>query len=232
MNDAPPMPSPLTATPQVDVVVCALPLLAAGLASLMAGVPQRLRVLSTRRTLAELTPQEREGVASPVILVDLDNDLDWEALEGLLRTGNQRVLAMSASSANELRERAILLGARGVLTKEESPELLFKAIERVAAGEIWMDRDTTGRIFMQLVHGKTHPSKDPVQERISLLTKRERQVVRLFSKNPNLHGKQLAALLEMSEHTMRNHLTAIYTKLELANRVDLFAFAQRHSAHL
>jgi DNA-binding CsgD family transcriptional regulator len=41
-------------------------------------------------------------------------------------------------------------------------------------------------------------------------------------------GKVLARRLRMSEHTLRNHLSSIYGKLGLANRLDLYAWTVRH----
>jgi len=59
------------------------------------------------------------------------------------------------------------------------------------------------------------------------LTVREWEVVRVLAKDPGADNKTLATNLHMGEHTLRNHLSRIYDKLGVPNRVELYLFAQR-----
>ena len=72
---------------------------------------------------------------------------------------------------------------------------------------------------------------DKEQEKIAALTLRERQTIAAMSVHVGVPGKVIAERLCISEHTLRNHLTSIYDKLGVVNRVDLYAYATRHALH-
>lgn len=126
-------------------------------------------------------------------------------------------------------DRAVFSGARGVVFKKDSTQNILKAIEKVHEGELWLDRNSASRILVGLSHGgeKTQPELEA--EKILTLTRKERTIVRTFAQETcSLQNKQIAAMLCISEHTLRNHLTSIFSKLEITNRFDLFMFAKRH----
>lgn len=138
----------------------------------------------------------------------------------LLITGSQEEAALDA---------AVMAGVRGVVRTCDSPELFLRAIEKVNAGELWVDRGTTGRIFVAMARQKAADRSDPERAKIATLTLRERHTIAAVVSDSAAPGKVIAARLCISEHTLRNHLTSIYSKLHLANRVDLYAYADRHS---
>ena len=72
------------------------------------------------------------------------------------------------------------------------------------------------------------PALDPEQKKIALLTERERQIIIGVASNVGATARTIAETLHISEHTLRNHLTSIYDKLDVANRLELFAYAQKH----
>jgi DNA-binding NarL/FixJ family response regulator len=115
-----------------------------------------------------------------------------------------------------------------VVHKDDSPELLIKAIKKVHEGELWLDRSTTGRLFVELSRQKSQAAADPAKRKLASLTEREHDVVRSLIKQPGADNKTLASSLHIGEHTLRNHLSRIYDKLGVPNRVELFVFAQRH----
>jgi len=145
---------------------------------------------------------------------------------GLINGRNARVLVLSGDR-NGKHESAILRGACGVVHKDDTPELLIKAIRKVHEGELWLDRSTIGRLFVELSRQKSQAA-DPAKRKLASLTERENDVVRMLVKKPGADNKTLATTLHIGEHTLRNHLSRIYDKLEVPNRVELFVFAQRH----
>jgi two-component system, NarL family, nitrate/nitrite response regulator NarL len=171
------------------------------------------------------------GKTKPDVVV-LDSDLmceDSPNTIGTLANGRgARVLILSGASDGELHENAILRGASGVVRTVESPETLLKAIAKVHLGELWLDRSTTGRIFIKLSREKSDPSIDSAKNRLALLTVRERDVLRRVVCDPGAVNKKLADSLHIGEHTLRNHLSRIYDKLGVPNRLELYLFAQRH----
>jgi len=187
-----------------------------------------MKVMGTASDIAEaLTILEREQ--PDVILLDIDlggvNSLDSMPL--LRNTTNAMVLILTGARDSETHERAVLAGARGVVQKEASAEMILKAIKKVYEGEIWLDRLTTGRIFSKLLdHSQNQVS--PEATKIASLTSREREIVNVMVNQGHSTNKQIAVHLNMSEHTLRNHLSSIYSKLEVENRLELVMYAVKH----
>jgi len=112
--------------------------------------------------------------------------------------------------------QALQLGARGIVLKHASSEFLLKAIRHVAAGEYWVDREMLALW-----------AKGPrVTESSSVLTPREKEIVRaILAGNTN---RQISQSLVISEETVKRHLSNIYTKLKVANRLELALYAMQH----
>lgn len=163
-----------------------------------------------------------------IILLDLDlggeNSLD--SLHELISvSGRSRVLVLTGVRDPEMHRRAVHLGAVGILLKDQAGKTLIKAINKVYAGEVWLDRSMTASIISDFTH--TDKQKNHREaEKISSLTEREREVVALIVEG--LSSKRIAERLFISEKTVSNHLTAIYNKLGLSTRLELAMYAARH----
>lgn len=164
-----------------------------------------------------------------VILLDLDlgteNGLDF--ISDLIEKFKPcRVLVLTAIHDIQALLAAVAAGASGVVVKEQAPETLLQAIETVHGGEGWMGRSlmaaVTGQFSRDLALGK----RDPEADKIAALTPREKEVVTLVSNGFN--GEKIAKQLGISEATVRNHLTSILAKLDLANKFELAVYALRH----
>ena len=105
---------------------------------------------------------------------------------------------------------------------------MVKAIEKTAAGEIWLDRQTLGRVFSEFAVLKAAPQRDPAVEKQASLTARERKVIYTVVEGSGALNATLAERLFISEHTLRNHLTSIYHKLGVSNRLELYVYAIKH----
>ncbi|MGH9961581.1 MAG: response regulator [Pyrinomonadaceae bacterium] len=165
-----------------------------------------------------------------VILLDLDlhgeNSLDF--LPDLLMQSDSKVLILTGLRNGEYRERAMMQGARGVVQKEEPAETILQAIERVHSGELWLDRTTTASVFNKLNGKHTSTGHDPEKQKIATLTTREREVIAALVEERSAHNKRIAEYLNISDHTLRNHLSSIYSKLGLENRMELYLYATEH----
>jgi DNA-binding NarL/FixJ family response regulator len=139
-----------------------------------------------------------------------------------------RCLVITGSHDTTLADCAVLAGARGVIKNWEEPANLLKAVEKVNEGELWIDRGATSRIFMEMARQKAADGRDPEKSKIATLTSRERQTIAAMAGDCAAPAKVIASRLCISEHTLRNHLTSIYSKLEVSNRLDLYAYAMRH----
>jgi two-component system nitrate/nitrite response regulator NarL len=170
-------------------------------------------------------------VAPDVVVLDAALTAQNEAVVPLMSERNMRVLLLGAMDASLTHEVAILRGACGVVRKEDTPEVLIKAIKSVHSGELWLDRSTTGRLFVELSRQNGRASANPVSGKLGSLTSREHDIVRSLVSRPGADNKTLAEELHIGEHTLRNHLSRIYDKLGVPNRVELYILAQRHGVN-
>ena len=133
-----------------------------------------------------------------------------------------RVLVLTASRDTHTHQKAAQLGAMGVVLKDNAADLLLKAIEKVYQGEAWLDRLTLGNLIWQL-SSQDKEAVDPHRKKISSLTDRERQVIALIAEG--LKNKQIAERLFISPTTVTHHLSSIYSKLGVTDRLELVVYA-------
>ena len=145
----------------------------------------------------------------------------------LVKLRNLRVIALAHVHDEQISDRAVLGGARGLLHQEDSVATIVKAICKVHTGELWLDRATSGRIFGMLTQDEA--PADPDSAKIASLTLRERNIIVALGRAASARHRVIADLLGMSEHTLRNHLSKIYSKLDLTGHFDLYLYAKRHS---
>jgi len=131
------------------------------------------------------------------------------------------ILVFTAITDPAVHREAVLAGARGVLTKTQHAEIVLKAIEHAASGEMWLERSLSNEVIQTLrseaASQRARGSRHPAQA----LTSRERAVAATVTAQPAASGKMLAKRLGISEHTLRNHLAAIYAKLGISSRLEL-----------
>jgi two-component system, NarL family, nitrate/nitrite response regulator NarL len=137
-----------------------------------------------------------------------------------------RILVLTGLLDPEAHSRAIHMGAMGVVLKEKAPEVLIKAIEKVHQGEIWLDRAMVANVVNNRVRSREARKHDPEAAKIDSLTEREREVIALIGEG--LRNKQIADRLFISDGTVRNHLTTVFSKLEVSDRFELLMYAYRH----
>jgi DNA-binding NarL/FixJ family response regulator len=118
---------------------------------------------------------------------------------------------------------ALQHGARGVVLKDAPMELLYKSIRKVHAGELWIDRETMGAVVDTLVASESQPQSP---EKRFGLTPRERDVLRLVVEGDS--NRSIATRLGVGEYTVKHHLTSIFDKTGVSNRLELALFALHH----
>jgi two-component system nitrate/nitrite response regulator NarL len=171
-----------------------------------------------------------DQVETDVVLLDLDlgreNGLD--AIPEIIRRTRAKVLILTGVRDKAIQDRAIVAGALGIVGKEAPAETILTAINKVYSGQLWLDREATGRVFVKFLREDAAQTENPDQQKIATLTGRERQIISAMVNNGGSPAKVIAETLHISEHTLRNHLTSIYDKLEVSNRLELFAFANKY----
>jgi DNA-binding NarL/FixJ family response regulator len=190
-----------------------------------------MQVVATARSCAEAL--EKIGQVVPdVILLDLDlnGESALDILPALLANAVSRVLVLTGERQQAILDRAVLSGVRGLLRKDASAELVLKAIEKVHQGELWLDQSTLARVVGGLIAppAPARAMPDPERAKQAALTGREREIIGRVVAESGAMNKVLARQLFISEHTLRNHLTSIYQKLEVGNRLELYFYAVKH----
>jgi len=163
-----------------------------------------------------------------IILVDLNNnDAHLEFLPSLFEVSRaSRVLVLMEGPDHELGQSAVRLGATGIVLKDKAPDVLITAIQKVHAGEAWLDRSTIARLLTEISRGNSKKTCSPDTERIAELTKREREVITLVALG--LRNQQIGERLFISGVTVRHHLTHVFDKLAVSDRFELMIYAYRH----
>ena len=184
---------------------------------------KRMYVVGMASTRAEALDQARQ--TSPDLIL-LDLELEGSAvdfvpeLRGVAK--NARILILTNLNDGHLHRQAVRLGASGVVSKKSSVEVLVKAIEKVEQGEVWLDRSTMGSVLREIADG----SHDQDEANIQTLTPREREVITLIAEG--LKNKQIAERLAIREATVTHHLSSIFSKLGVVDRLGLTIYAFGH----
>jgi DNA-binding NarL/FixJ family response regulator len=118
---------------------------------------------------------------------------------------------------------ALDAGARGYMLKESGRAELARALDAVEAGQAIFDAAVAGRVLAgNAVEGDRSAAPDPAA--FPFLTDREREVLDLVARG--LTNAAIAARLHLSDKTVRNHVSAIFTKLHVGDRAALVARAR------
>jgi len=132
-----------------------------------------------------------------------------------------RVLVLTTYDFDEWVFDAIRAGASGYLLKDTPRETLIAAIRGTAEGKTYVDPVVAGKLFDQVNRGAGLPDSTVV----SALSERELDVLRLIGRG--LSNAEIAQRLYLSEGTVRNYVSAILTKLEVADRTQAAVLALR-----
>ena len=199
-----------------------------GLERLIEGDNSGMKVVGMAGSCEEALAQIGELVPDVILLdLDLGGKCSLDILPALLANGVSRALILTATRDQAMLDLAVHRGARGVVLKDASAELVLKAIEKVHQGELWLDNELLGRVFREFMTPKAACKPDPEMEREATLTTRERRIIDTLVAESGALNKVIAQRLLISEYTLRNHLTSIYQKLGLRNRLELYVYAMK-----
>ena len=142
-----------------------------------------------------------------------------------------RIVLVEDAADRSLDQMALFKsGAHGFIAANISPPLLVKAVISVSKGEVWVPRKLITRLISELASGtvSSERRKDPATRKsMSRLTPRELEVAQMVHTGGN--NKMIARELEISERTVKAHLSAIFRKLNIENRLHLALFFNQSS---
>jgi two-component system, NarL family, response regulator LiaR len=222
-----PVPLPLAGTATIRVLlVDSRPLVLGALAELIDGRRPRMEAIGTASSYARalyLAERDRPDVILLSVFQDTLDALDTVA--AMLRVCDARVLVLKGMHDPVPVARLMRIGAAGVVSAEEPPESIVNAVAQVHETR---DEPTSAAAHWAIPVAPAARSLRTPAEGVSRLTGRERELIRAIVDNPGAKYLVIGAQLGISEHTVHNHLSSIYHKLNLVNRTDLLFYAVRH----
>ena len=139
-------------------------------------------------------------------------------------TSTRTILLTGSIDKRQILE-ALQLGARGVLLKDAVIDHLSACIHAVMQGQYWLEGRPVHNL-VQVLHDLTAQTALP-QRKTFGLTPRELEVVGLITEGST--NKYIAQAFGISEETVKRHLTNIFNKLGVGNRLELALFALNHN---
>ncbi len=163
-----------------------------------------------------------EGEPFDIILLDL-NMPGMNGFTGLLELREScpeaPVVVVSATEEPEVIERALTCGAMGYITKSAPKEQMVDALRRVMAGEVYRPAEAEPR-------AKPAAGRNlDLMECLGSLTKRQRMVLALLARGKS--NKQIAYEIDVTNTTVKAHVTAILRKLKVTSRTQAVIIARQ-----
>jgi DNA-binding NarL/FixJ family response regulator len=139
----------------------------------------------------------------------------------LARDPSSRVLILTTFDLDEYVYEALRAGASGFVLKDDPPEQLIAAVRTIAAGDALLSPSVTRRVIKQFTRVPRPSSPKELDE----LTDREREIFTLVA--DGLSNAEIGARLYISDTTVKTHITHIFQKLDLRDRVQAVVLAHR-----
>jgi len=199
-----------------------------------------LHIVGEAATCADalaLAPHERPDIVLLDFSLEAGSCLDCIVALG---TGAPaaRIILFGVPADTPLAQRAVILGAQGLVRTQQPAPLLLKAIECVHSGEVWIERALMAEVLREMAQhlpsdgqGAGQAINQPINPdgsesgKIAILSQREHEIIKLIGEG--LKNRQIAERLGISERTVHSHLASIFQKLGVADRLELAIFAYR-----
>lgn len=164
-----------------------------------------------------------EKVLPQVLLLDINmpNMNGLEVLERLKQNNvDVKVIILTVHNEIEFLLKAVEIGIDGYLLKESNSSELKKAIFHVIEGKTYIQPSMIPLLNSKMVE------RDIEKEKINLLTRRELEVLKLLS--VGLYNKEIGKKLDISERTVKNHISSIFKKIDVTDRTQAAVFSIRN----
>ncbi|MGA2112754.1 MAG: response regulator transcription factor [Anaerolineales bacterium] len=139
------------------------------------------------------------------------------------RLPDTKVIMLTSYAEDEMLFSAIRAGAAGYVLKQIGGQDLVRAIETVGRGEALLDSAVTKRVFAEM----RKVAREEEASAFSELTQQEMHVLQLVAEGKT--NREIAQALFLGEGTVRNYVSSILSKLNVANRAEAAAYAVAHN---
>ena len=137
-----------------------------------------------------------------------------------------RTILFAADMDTQEIVEAIELGVRGVLLKSAATQLLIASIRAVMSGECWEGTRSVPSLNVLLTK-----MRKELDQREFGLTPRELEIASAIERH-SMANKDIAHFFKIAENTVKKHVTSIYNKVGVSNRLELDHFARKHKLPL
>ena len=165
-----------------------------------------------------------QHVQPDILLLDINmpNVNGIEVLEEIKKKNIPvKVLMLTVHSEVEYLVQAVDIGANGYILKDSGSEELKKAIQSVMDGDSYIQPSLIPSLNSRLVN------RDIDKEKIAALTKREMEILTQIA--GGMFNKEIAMNLNISERTVKNHISNIFKKIDVSDRTQAAVFAIRNN---
>ncbi len=139
------------------------------------------------------------------------------------RLPNTQVLMLTTYADDEALFASIMAGAAGYVLKQIKGADLVRAVQAVGSGQSLLDPAVTKGVLDRLRKGK-HLLKD---ERLARLSAQEERILEMMADGKT--NREIGDKLHLAEKTVKNYVTSILSKLEVARRAEAAAYLARHT---
>jgi DNA-binding NarL/FixJ family response regulator len=183
-----------------------------------------LRVVAEARDVPNAIAATLRAQPDVVVMdVRLANGSGIEATREIQsRVPKSSVLMLTSYRDDEALFSSIMAGASGYMLKTATPTELIRAVRRVAQGESLLDPSVTRQVLTRVRQSRVLAT----DEKLASLTSREDDVLRLLVTGKT--NAQIAGDIHISEKTVKNHVSTILGKLEVARRTEAAAYVTQH----
>ena len=196
------------------------PLVRAGLRMILGGAPDIEVIAEAGDGQDAVDVVLRE--APDVVLMDIR----MPRMDGLAATRRlldrgtpARIIVLTTFDTDDMVVTALSYGAAGFLLKDTSPADLVDAVRRVAAGQPILSPSVTAQLIATVTRPRDEAVQRSARARLARLTDREREVAEAVSEG--LTNAEIADRLHLSVATVKTHVGALFSKLEVTNRVQI-----------
>jgi len=203
------------------VVADSHPLFLLGLAQLLRSEPgfELLATCATAEETINAVWKERPDIL--IVAINLPDRNGLELIKELKNSSLEiKVVILAAAIDENQTIHALCYGVKGVVLKDIPSHLLLQCLQKVAAGGMWMEKESMVHAFEKMLHREAG-----MRRLATILTARETEVMRCAASG--LSNQQIAEQLIVREGTVKVHVHNIYRKLGFTNRVDLTLYAQK-----